>query len=378
VEGLLNFCPVLDYVAGLADPGAFHLVDVGCSGGIDRPWRRLRRVLRAIGIDPDVGGIARLRCKEKHPGITYLNAFAGIAADHPFAIARSGKPELDRNPWSRLSTSRYMDLVYPKDRQVGEREKRSANLWSEARLADPHSPIIVPEYLKSNGINSLDFLKIDVDGKDFEILQSFDRTLTDLRVLGVGVEVRFWGSHEDTDGTFHNVDRFLKAHGFELFNLTIRRYCTGALPGRFSGRAPGATEMGRVHQGDAMYARDLGSGLYDDFAKSLTAEKILNLAVILALFDLPDCAAEILVKFRALLGERWDVEHMLDLLTAQSELDWVCRPGSYRRLLERFEQRPRESLGTKNPFPRMGRACRKGYLKWRGRMQLLRLEREGC
>jgi hypothetical protein len=377
VEGLVNFCPLLDYVAARAEPGAFHLVDVGCSGGIDRQWRRLRRVLRAIGIDPDVAEIERLTNKEKNPGITYLNAFAGIATDHPFAVERSGKPDMDRNPWSRLSTPRYMELVYPKDSPVSEREKRSANLWSEAQLADPQSPVIIPDYLKSDGITSLDFLKIDVDGKDFEILQAFDRALTDLGVLGVGVEVRFWGSHADTDGTFHNVDRFLKAHGFELFNLTIRRYSTSALPGRFKGRAPGATDMGRVHQGDAMYARDLGSGLCDDFAKSLRADKILNLAVIFAIFDLPDCAAEILVKFRSLLGERWDVEHMLDLLAAQAEFDWVCRPGRYRRHMERFEQRPLEFLGTKNPFPRLGRACRKGYLKWRGRMQLLKMERNG-
>jgi hypothetical protein len=249
-------------------------------------------------------------------------------------------------------------------------------LWAGAHLADPNSSVIVPEYLKDHGITSLDFLKIDVDGKDFDVLQSFDRALTDLGVLGVGIEVRFWGSHEATDGTFHNVDRFLKAHGFELFNLTIRRYSTNALPGRFVGRAPGATETGRVHQGDAMYARDLGSGFYDDFAKSLTAEKILNLVVIFAIFDLPDCAAEIVLKFQSLLAGRWDVERMLDLLAAQAERRLVCRPGGYRRYVEKFERQPRAFLGTKNPIPRMGRFWKNGLLKWRGRMQLLKMERD--
>jgi len=52
---LVNSCPLLDYVAEMAQPGAFQLVDVGCSAGIDRQWRRLGRGLRAIGIDPDVG-----------------------------------------------------------------------------------------------------------------------------------------------------------------------------------------------------------------------------------------------------------------------------------------------------------------------------------
>lgn len=377
MEGLLNFCPLLDYVAETAQSGAFHLVDVGCSGGIDRQWRRLRHALRALGIDPDVDEIERLKTKEKNPGITYLNAFAGIAADHPFAQKKTDKPDLERNPWSRLSTPRYIERAYPDEKEVSDKEKRSANLWTGAHLADPDSPVVVPEYLDNCGITSLDFLKIDVDGKDFDVLQSFDRALTELGVLGVGIEVRFWGSQEETDGTFHNVDRFLKTRGFELFNLTIRRYSTKALASRFVGRAPGATETGRVHQGDAMYARDLGSGLYDDFAKSLTAEKVLNLVVIFAVFDLPDCAAEVVLKFRSLLGRRWDVERMLDLLAAQARRDLVCKPGSYRRHLEKFEQRPRAFLGTKNPFVRLGHNWRRSYLKWRGRMQLLRLERNG-
>ncbi len=214
MEGLVNFCPLLDYVAEIAKPGIFHLVDVGCSGGIDRQWRRLRRGVRAIGIDPDVEEIARLKNKERHPGFTYLNAFAGIGADHPLAIEREGKPELERNPWARLSTSRYMELAYPHQKEVREKEKRCANLWEGAQLAD--SSVIVPEYLESCGITSLDFLKIDVDGKDYEILQSFDQALSGLGVLGVGVEVRFWGSDARSDGTFHNVDAFPQSAGLRV------------------------------------------------------------------------------------------------------------------------------------------------------------------
>lgn len=377
VDGLVNSCPLLDYVAEIAKPGAFQLVDVGCSGGIDRPWRRLGRGLRAIGIDADVAEIERLRAAEKNPGVTYLSAFAGIAPDHPFAMKKKGKPDLERNPWPRLSTARYMEIAYPKGKLVTDKEKRSANLWPESQLANPESPVMVPEYLRSAGIESFDFLKIDVDGKDFDILHSCDRALTDCGVMGVGIEVRFWGSHEETDGAFHNVDQFLKAQGFELFNLSIRRYSTSALPSRFSGRAPGATETGRVHQGDAMYARDLGSGLYDEFAKGLTGEKVLNLAVIFAVFDLPDCAAEVALKFRSVLAPVCDVDKVLDLLAAQAQRRWTARAGEYREWMENFERRPRAFLGTKNPLVRAGRAWKKGYLKWRGRTQLLEKQREG-
>ena len=106
MDGLVNSCPLLDYVAEISQPGKFLLVDVGCSGGIDRQWRRMGPRLRALGIDPDVGEIARLRGREKNPRISYLNAFAGIAAEHPFAVKRRGKIDRDRDPWTRLSTPR--------------------------------------------------------------------------------------------------------------------------------------------------------------------------------------------------------------------------------------------------------------------------------
>ena len=331
----------------------------------------MRGRLRAIGFDPDVREIERLRAREKNPNVSYENAFAGLPADHPFARQRPLGLELERNPWPRLSTARYLELTYPAEREPADKEKRSANLWPAAQLADRASPIILPEYLRRKGLTSLDFLKIDVDGADFDILNSFDHALAQLEVLGVGIEVRFWGSDACTDGTFHNVDRFLKARGFELFNLTIRRYSTTALPSRFRGPAPGATEFGRVHQGDAMYARDLGSGLYRELAESLSADKILNLAAIFAIFDLPDCAAELLVGFRNLLASCCDLDRALDALATQAG----GGAAGYRRHLQRFVKHPRAFLGTKNPLLTISRAGMKGYRKWRGRMELLRLER---
>jgi FkbM family methyltransferase len=374
VDGLVNSSPFLDYLAEISRQGEFQLVDIGCSGGIDRRWRRMGRRLRALGIDPDVDEIARLKAAEKNPAITYLNAFAAISADHPFALQRRGKPEFARDPNPRLSTVQLLEKQRRSGRDVTGKEKRSSNLWQSAKLAT--ESMVVPDYLKHNRIDNVDFLKIDVDGRDFEILHSFDHALDDLKILGVGVEVRMWGSDEETDGTFHNIDRFMKARGFELFNLSLRRYSTAALPSRFVTRAPGATESGRVHHGDAMYARDLGGGLYDGFAKSISPEKLLNLAAIFAIFDLPDCAAEIVTKFRSELAPVSNVDRMLDCLTAQIERRSSSH-ASYRQHMARFETDPGDFSASKNPLTIASRALKSGYLKWRGRRQLLRIERKG-
>ena len=210
----------------------------------------------------------------------------------------------------------------------------AANRPAEMQLSA--SPIVVPDLLRSRGIASVDFLKIDVDGKDFEILNSFDAALDGFGILGVGIEVTFPGAAGETDQSFHNVDRFMKARGFELCNLTTRRYSLSALPAPYVHDVPAQTMFGRPLLGDALYTRDLAAPEHAGAAAGLDPAKLLNLVGILAAFDLPDGGAEILLRFRDRVAGLVDVNHVLDLLAAQAQAP-VERPLTYRELVERFE-----------------------------------------
>ena len=373
MEGLTSFCPLVDYVADITAPCAFVLVDIGIGRGIDRQWRRFGRRLRAIGFDPPVKEIERLIAAEKNPNVKYVNAFASLPQDHPFVQKARLSPIGARNPWPRLSACRYLEQVYPATQQICDQERLAANLWPTAELAPSEKSIVVPEFLRQGGIDNVDFLKIDVDGKDFEILNSFDDVFADFGILSIGIEVNFFGSDCETANTFHNVDRYLKARGFELFHLTTRHYSTAALPSKFLYREPGPTEFGRVLQGDAMYARDLASRLYTGFAAALSADKILNLAAIFALFNLPDCAAETVQSFRSKLSSLCDVDQVLDLLAEQANKT-VLGGGDYRKYVTRFAEGPRSLLRTRNKLVRVGQIIKKAYLERRARRQLCRLE----
>jgi hypothetical protein len=100
---------------------------------------------------------------------------------------------------------------------------------------------------------------------------------------------------------------------------------------------------------------------------------MLNLLAIFAIFDLPDCAAEVALKYRCLLSRISDVDRILDLLTTQAQ-NRVFGNASYTKHMERFVREPQQFLGTRSTFLRSFRDWKKGYLKWRGRMQLRRLE----
>src|SRR5574341_1854022 len=174
MQGTANYTPVIGYLSKTPLPSEFMLIDIGCSGGIDPVWRGFGPWLRELAIDPNLAEIERLKSSETHPGIQYLAAFAGLAADHPFTLQKACRDTLARSPWARLSVVKSLELMRSRQQMLPP-ELGAAALSPETKLSS--EVIVVPEYLRDNGIHSVDFLKIDVDGNDFEILNSFDSAL---------------------------------------------------------------------------------------------------------------------------------------------------------------------------------------------------------
>jgi FkbM family methyltransferase len=337
MEGTARHAPVIGYLTACLPDSPFMLVDIGCSGGIDDVWTSFGARLRALALDSDVTEIERLQRAETRAGVRYLAALASLPGEHPFALKKNGRPMWGRNPWARLSVVRSADLT-KKDGQRSPHAMTEAH--DRANLTQTDVAVVVPRYLEEHGIGSVDFLKIDVDGADFDVLNSFDGELDRLAVLGVGIEVNYFGTDADTDHTFHNVDRFMKARGFELFDLTVRRYSTISLPGRFVKTTPSPTEFGRPLQGDALYVRDLANAEYDAMAARLPVVKLANLVCLFAACTLPDCAAEVVTRFRDRLSAVCDVDRVLDLLAEQAQ--WpTATPLSYAEYIRRFESHDR-------------------------------------
>src|SRR5579875_1141880 len=192
--------PVVQYIATRIE--RFTLIDVGCSGGLDAAWRDFGPRLQAFGFDPNIEEIERLRRLESNPQVKYIAGFVG---------KKSG------NFWRRNPTTR---IAYFRTAQVREKGEYTLppvrNITQEPPLPplEPSDDAIhLPDFFQSEGIADIDFIKIDVDGADYYILHSLKDSLRDLRVLGVMVEVNFFGSEEPDHHTFHNTDRVLRARG---------------------------------------------------------------------------------------------------------------------------------------------------------------------
>ena len=339
MEGLGSQTSFARIVAGTLGDSHFTLLDIGCRAGIDAAWRVFGNHLRAFGFDPNVSEVNRLTEHEANPGVVFTPRFVGLPTGDSGAERMRSGDFWARNPWQRLSVARTQEI----------RASKTTPISAES-LADPRDPVIVPLFLREHGIDDVDFIKIDVDGPDFLILGSLVQTLEDVKVLGVGIEVNFFGSEDPQVHTFHNVDRLMKQNGFELFCLSTRPYSVAALPAPYQLTLPAKTAWGRIYQGDAIYFRDLAAPEQAAWAHSAGAHKVAKLAALFSLTGLPDCAAEVLLRFRPTLDPVHDVRAGLDALVEQSSpggsrLSFPEYVAEFESDSARFYPAPQETAG---------------------------------
>jgi FkbM family methyltransferase len=139
-------------------------------------------------------------------------------------------------------------------------------------------------FCQQEGIETIDFLQIDVQGADLQVLKGA-ASLVERTVLGIQIEVEF--SHLYVDQPlFADIDTYLRARDFTLFDLTRSH--------RVRARSPIMSSMhpGQLLWGDAFYFCDLLQNTEMSHAK--TPEQILKLACIADVMNFPDYALELL------------------------------------------------------------------------------------
>jgi hypothetical protein len=214
--------------------------------------------------------------------------------------------------------------------------QREAAAGPAAQRADPSSLVGVDEIVRVERLSTVDFLKIDVDGKDLEVLESARDVLSETQVLGVGLEVNWFGSANPPEHTFRNTDLFLRERGYALFGVTPRPYSRIDFPAPFEYELYAQTHFGQPYQGDAVYVRDLAAPYHRALAADYGAKKLVKLACIYELIGLPDCAAEALNRFGPRLAAFGDTQGLLDALTPPL----LGEKLTYREYISKFENEP--------------------------------------
>lgn len=214
------------------------------------------------------------------------------------------------------------------------------NDWGASKLSTRYST--VDNLAQKYNLKELDFIKIDTDGDDYKVLMSATDVMKFSPLLGIYIEISFIGNGNETN-TFHNIDKTLRTLGFELFDIRdITKYSSAALPTPYQHRGFANNIYGRILQGNALYLRDPCTlkdmvwslplreddkrmvqeahkqcGALRPVCPTLSPDKLLKLACLFEIFDMPDHAAEILITYRDVLENLIDVDENLDILTKE-------------------------------------------------------------
>lgn len=249
--------------------------DVGVRDGVDPFWSFFGQNLWILGFEPDLEAWAQLNSKLDGTRHKF----------YPIALGR----QREKRPFSICHYAAGSSF-YPANSDFLKRFPDVHQEQLQVVKTIETETIDLDTFVKEQQIPSIDFIKLDVEGSELDVLQGATHLLQ-TSVLGLSVEVLFHSSLR-SQPTFSEIDLFLSSLGFYLFDLEIRRYARKTLTLPVDSLE--ATQIGQVLWGQALYFRDGVQELATN--QPLIAwdqTRILKLACFMELLRLPDCAIEL-------------------------------------------------------------------------------------
>lgn len=204
------------------------LADVGARGGLPPLWHAMGNQVSAIGFEPD---------KRSYEKLVSSGSGSGGTIQINSALY-SEETELTLN----LAHNEGDSSIYPPNKQFLDRfpESFRFNVVDQATM----SAITLDAALEDNSVDRVDFIKLDTQGSELEILKGGSATLK-RGVLGIEVEVEFNPMYEG-QALFGAIDEFLRPFGFELFDLAPTYW-------KQDGRDTIGGPKGQIIYADALY-----------------------------------------------------------------------------------------------------------------------------
>ena len=308
------------------------VVDVGARGGFARRWLVYGDDVRFVGFEPDSEECSRLNHEISDSRVRfYPVALHRDRGKRPFFVAKfpasSGFYENDMRFWRRFLDEWALAVVETIDLDT----------------------VDFDTFAHEHGIPPVDFMKIDVEGAELDVLHGAEGSLR-RSVLGIDLEVRFRQINVG-GAVFADIDEYLRRLGFQLWDLRPHKYARKVLSPRMYDPVPGATAQGQVFWGDALYLRDAVHEMETapKHGTEWDETRLLKLASFMETADLSDCALELVQEGRRQgVVLRDDSAAFVDLLVPKK--GW--RTFTYESYLKRLRSHARAQQASRTRWVR--------------------------
>ncbi len=186
------------FLKKIKEKGLLTYVDVGAMGGIPRRWAKVKDGLKIIGFEPDAREFSKLRDSENEQFFDVV-LYRGSQSLDLYVAKDPGKTSIYKPDFKTLD---------------GFADVQRHHIIDIVRV---HSHLVdcLDHVLKQKNLDA-DFLKIDTQGSELDILKGGEHSLGN--IFGVELEVEFISLYENQP-LFADVHFFMTQKGFVLYDL---------------------------------------------------------------------------------------------------------------------------------------------------------------
>ncbi len=269
----------------------FVYVDCGARGDIGNPLLTIFSNPKYVGFDP---GLSQPMHKDK------------ASVYFPVAVGKGNETNdfyITQNPNCSsffLPNNQFLERFM----EVGDyfRIQRTRTL----------EVVALDEYLPENGIADIDFMELDTQGSELDILKGARKFLS-AGILGVRVEVEFSLLYHDQP-LFAEVDSYLRQAGLMLFDLERYHLRRKTAPAHSFGRE-------QIVWGQALYFKNYNNLILDG-----KKSKLIKLATLASYYGFHSYALEVL-EFLLGMGGMISETEKEEILRAREEYQRSFRQG---------------------------------------------------
>ena len=264
-----------------------NILDIGCFGQIPEHFTKLKN-FNFYGIDIDTEEINRQKKHYKGKNFNFFN-YKVIEPSNLSKLRQNFiEPELIRDRFVLEKVqSNHHNISSSKLSTLNKNQNYTKNYFTEKKttIDDAFNNLIHPK--------EVNFLKIDIDSNDHEVLYGADNLLNNDNFFGLQIEVDF----VKKKGNYRNyieVLRYMNSKNFNLLNFVHSRYSSELLPTKYLYNFPGPNYNGSPLMGDLIFFKNFD----DKFLEKLSEDDVIKILRLLEIYNQDHIAIELINKIK--------------------------------------------------------------------------------
>ncbi len=255
-------------ITELLNRNPIRAADIGAAGGIDARWESAAKFVTWILFEPDKNAFDRLCKYNKGNNIIFNYALSNERGTKPFYFCKLDRCNSLYVP--ALDSCRDFDRV--KDLEI--EGKGIINCTTLDGL------------LETSKINGLDYIKLDTQGNELDILKGARKLLIQSHTFALVTEYLFLQEYKNLP-SFSELHSFVTNLGYELFDMKFHYH-------RRSSFAEGFRFPGQIEYCDALYIKKLD--VVKEISKDLVSDFVSKSVFISIFLGYPDYALSLINK----------------------------------------------------------------------------------